>query len=102
MKLEHYSEEKLKKEVLDVIGRYIDLRKYRVFFFGSRVSGKADKRSDIDLGIEGSDPIPSVAMFDIQEEIENIPTLYKIEVVDFSEVSKKFKEVAKQHREMLN
>lgn len=102
MKLEHYSGEKLKKDVLDVIGKYIDLRKYRVFFFGSRVSGKADERSDIDLGIEGSDPIRASDMLDIQEEIENIPILYKIEVVDFSEVSKKFKEVAKQDREMLN
>lgn len=102
MKLEHYSGEKLKKDVLDVIGRHIDLRKYRVFFFGSRVSGKADERSDIDLGIEGSEPIPSVAMLDIQEEIENLPILYKIEVVDFREVSKRFKDVAKQHREMLN
>ena len=102
MKLEYYSGEKLKKEVLDVIGRYIDLRKYRVFFFGSRVDGKADERSDIDLGIEGSEPIRASTMLDIHEEIENLPTLYKIEVVDFSEVSEKFKEVAKQHREMLN
>jgi len=41
-------------------------------------------------------------MLDIQEEIENLPTLYKIDVVDFYDVSEKFREVAKQHIEMFN
>jgi septum formation topological specificity factor MinE len=28
MRLEHYSEEKLKKEILEIVGRHLDLKKY--------------------------------------------------------------------------
>jgi len=102
MKLAHYSEKKLKKEIKEIIGKHLDLKKYKVFFFGSRITGKGDEKSDIDVGIEGKEAIPAGAFLDIQDEIENLPTLYKIEIVDFAEVDKKFKEVAKKHIEMIN
>jgi len=40
MKLEHYSEKKLKKEIKEIkeiIGKYLDFKKYKIFFFGSRI-----------------------------------------------------------------
>lgn len=101
MRLEHYPLERLKKELLEIIGRHLDLSRYRVFFFGSRVTGKGTDRSDIDVGIEGPEPVPSRAWIEIEEEIENIPTLYKVEIVNFSNVSYIFKEVATQHREFI-
>ncbi len=101
MKLEFYSVEKLKKEVLEIIGRYSDLNSYQVFFFGSRVRGINFPRADIDIGIEGPRPIPSGVFLEIQEEIENLPTLYKIDIVDFREVSEKFKKVALQYVEAI-
>mgnify|MGYP001558458811 FL=1 len=102
MRLEHYSEGKLKKEILDIAGNHLDLTKYKVFFFGSRVSGKGDERSDVDVGIEGSTPFPPGAILDIQEELESLPTLYKVEIVDFSRVDERFKKVAQEHVEMIN
>lgn len=102
MRLEFYPVEKLKKEILEIIGRYLDLKVYRVFFFGSRVIGKGSERSDIDVGIEGPLPVPPKIMSEIEDEIENLPTLYKIEIVDFSQVPEKFKKVAKEKIEILN
>jgi len=102
MKLKFYSAKKLKKEILKIIGKYLDLNSYKIFFFGSRVTGKASERSDIDIGIEGRKPLPAGILLDIQEEIENLPTLYKIEIVDFTTVDKKFKEVALQYIESIN
>lgn len=99
MRLEHYPVEKLKKEILAIIGKHVDLKRYRVFFFGSRIEGIADERSDIDVGIEGAKPIPSDTWLDIKEEIECIPTLYKIDIVDFRRAAPIFKEVASQHVE---
>lgn len=101
MKLEFYPPEKLKKEILAIVGKYLDLNKFQVFFFGSRVEGKGTERSDIDIGIEGPTAVPIEKFFDIQEEIENLPTLYKIEVVDFRRVFSKFREVARQQIEIL-
>jgi len=102
MRLKFYSVENLKKQILEIIGKYLDLNCYKVFFFGSRVSGKGDERSDIDIGIEGPKPIPTKIMGKIEEEIEQLPILYKIDVVDFKKVSPKFKKVAKEKIEMLN
>jgi|SRR3989344_7135309 len=102
MKLEFYSEKKLKKEILEILVKHLDLKKYKVFFFGSRVAGKGDERSDIDVGIEGKKAVPAGAILDIQDEIENLPTLYKIEIVDFSRVDERFKKVAMEHIEMIN
>jgi len=101
MRLEYYPVDKLKKEILEILGKYLDLSKYKVFFFGSRVSGSGDSRSDIDIGIE-SPEIPAYVKLEIEEELENLPILYKIDFVDFNNVSDKFKKVAKEHIEYLN
>jgi len=102
MKLEHESPDKLKKLILEIAGRHLDLNKYRLFFFGSRVSGTGDERSDIDIGIEGPEPVPASPLAEIEEELENLPVLYKIEIIDFKKVSPDFREVALQHVEDIN
>lgn len=104
MKLAYYSEKKLKKEIKKIIGKYLDLKKYKVFFFGSRVKGSkylADDRSDIDIGIEGPKVVPSDIMSNIEEEISEILILYRIDIVDFRDVSDDFYEVAKQNIEVI-
>jgi len=103
MRLEYCRADKLKKEILEILGKYLDLSKYKVFFFGSRVSGSGDSRSDIyiGIGIEGLE-IPAYVKLEIEEELENLPILYKIDFVDFNNVSDKFKKVAKEHIKYLN
>lgn len=101
MRLEHYPAEKLRKDLVSILRKHLDLSRFRVFFFGSRVTGGGTDRSDIDVGIEGPDPIPPVAMFAIEEEIENLPTLYKVEIVDFTRVALIFREVALQKIEII-
>lgn len=101
MRLEHGNLEQLKKEILAIFGTHVDVNSYSVFFFGSRVAGTGGDRSDIDIGIQGSAPIPDDAMAAIKEEIANIKTLYKIDVVDFHGVSPSFREVALKHVEYI-
>lgn len=95
MRLEYYPLDKLKKEILAILGTHLDLTLYKVFFFGSRVTGKGTDRSDIDVGIEGP-PISLGIWFDIRETFENFPILYKVEIVDFNRVSPQFREAALQ------
>jgi len=101
MKIEFYSLDKLKKEILEIIGNYLDLNSYRIFFFGSRVKGDNFPRADIDIGIEGPQKISATIKLEIEEKINNLPTLYKFDVVDFKQVSKKFKEEAIKHIEYV-
>ena len=101
MKLAHYSEKKLKKEILEIVGKYLDLKKYKVFFFGSRVKANNFPRADIDIGIEGPKKIPGDIKLEIEEEINNLLTLYKFDLVDFKSVDQKFKKEAKKYIEYV-
>ena len=101
MRLEYYSSEKLKKEIIDIVGRYLDLSQNRIFFFGSRVAGKGNERSDIDVGIEGTEEIPWQVMAKIKEDVENLPILYKVDIVDFKKVSPDFYDLATRDIEIL-
>jgi len=80
----------------EVVRRHLPDPAYRVFLFGSRADGTAHERSDIDIGIEGPQPVPQATLASIQEELEEAPTLYTIDVVDFRRVSEKFRRVAQR------
>ena len=101
MRLEHYPEEKLKKEIIEIVEKYLDLKKYKVFIFGSRVRGDNFERADIDIGIDGPDEVPSQAFLDIKDELEKIPFLYKIDFVDFKTVSENFRKEALKNIEKI-
>ncbi len=101
MRLENYPIQKLKKELLEIIGKYLDLSKHRVFFFGSRVTGKGNERSDIDVGIEGPYRIPGAIMENIREDVDALPTMYTIQIVDFKFVSDEFYKTAKNNLEVI-
>jgi predicted nucleotidyltransferase len=79
-----------------VIRRHLPDPAYRIFLFGSRATGSAAERSDIDIGIEGPAPLPHAAITAIHDELGEAPTLYTIDVVDFRRVPEKFRRVAQQ------
>ncbi|PIU83462.1 MAG: nucleotidyltransferase domain-containing protein [Elusimicrobia bacterium CG06_land_8_20_14_3_00_38_11] len=101
MKIECYPVEKIKKEIQQIITKYLDLRNYKIFFFGSRVKGNNFPRADIDIGIEGSEELPVKIKLDIEEELDKLPTLYKIDFVDFKNVSDDFRIATLKYREYL-
>jgi predicted nucleotidyltransferase len=80
-----------------IVRRHVPDPAYRIFLFGSRAEGTARERSDIDIGIDGPGPVPLETLSLIQEELEEAPTLYTIDVVDFARVPEKFRRVAR-HR----
>jgi predicted nucleotidyltransferase len=101
MQLEHYPIEKLQNEIRAIVRRHFGTQEYKLFFFGSRVAGNNNDRSDIDIGIEASEPIPLHIMGRIREEIEELPTLYTIQIVDFHRVSQQFRIIALEHVEQF-
>jgi predicted nucleotidyltransferase len=101
MILQNYPENKFKGEIRGLVGKYLDLNKHQLIIFGSRVNGKASKWSDIDLGIIGSRQISSIVMGKIKDDLEEMPILYKIDVVDFTGASQEFKNIALQNYEQI-
>jgi uncharacterized protein len=77
-----------------VIRRHLPDLDYRLFLFGSRAAGSVAERSDVDIGIEGPAPVPGAILAAIHDELDEAPTLYTIDVVDFARVPETFRSVA--------
>lgn len=87
--------EELKSKVAAILREELAGRPYRAFFFGSRVTGTAGPRADLDAGIEGAAPVPTELMRSIRARVDALRTLYTVDVVDFALLSDDFKQVAK-------
>lgn len=67
---------------------------YRAFIFGSHVTGNNRRWSDIDIGILGKTKLSPTTFFDLADAFEESNLPYKVDLVDFSQVTYKFKTVA--------
>ena len=74
--------------------KFIDLNEYKIFIFGSRINGKAGKFSDYDVGILGKKPLPMHRLSLIKEAFEESDFPFRVDVVDFSLTSTKFRKIA--------
>ncbi len=81
-------------EMKTIIAKYLDLQKYRLFLFGSRVAGTNRKFSDYDIGILGPEKVPLREMALISADLDDSNIPYRVDVVDFQSVSEKFRRVA--------
>jgi len=66
----------------------------KLFLFGSRATGHAGVRSDIDIGIDLGHPIALDLLGAVRDAFDDLPILQKVDVVDFCRVDESFKSVA--------
>jgi len=83
-------------EIIKIIRRYLPSGDFKVLLFGSQARGDSYPTSDIDVGILGKNNIPSESMAKILDDIEEIPTLRKIDIVDLKKADSSFR------KEVLN
>lgn len=86
----------LKKSIIEAAGKNLNLPHYRIFYFGSTVTGLAKDHSDIDVGIESTRAIPLAAISQMKTSLDDLPILRKIDLVDFTRVSPGFKKIARK------
>ena len=82
------------------------LRKYlpsniRVWVFGSRAKWTTHDGSDLDLAVEGDQPIDHDIMININIEFDDSDLPYKVDVIDLKTVNKKFKEIVNRQKILL-
>ena len=95
-------EKRIKQELRNACDRMRDdLRGYRVVLFGSRAAGSARERSDFDVGILGSTPLPLKAFYHLENLFDEIETLHQINLVDLNRVSSGFRREALKKTEVL-
>ena len=96
-----FNKREVTEKLIGIVAAKIRSPHFRVFYFGSRAEGRGTEKSDLDVGIEADDEVPGKLMIEIKEQVDNIPIMQKIDVVDFKKVSAGFKEVALQKIEVI-
>lgn len=77
------------------------LRGHKVVLFGSRAQGNAKPRSDFDLGVVGDAPLPLEDFFAIEDMLDDLPTLFRIDWVDFARVNEQMRAQALRRVEVI-
>jgi len=77
------------------------LRGHCVLLFGSRADGRAGHFSDFDLGVDGSEAMDLASFYELQDALEEIPTLYQLDWLDLNRASPKVSENARRQGRVL-
>ena len=77
--------------VKQIVLKHVPQDEFAVFLFGSRAAGNAKALSDIDVGILGLKPLPSVITADLEFDLDESIVPFKIDLIDFYQVDEAFK-----------
>ena len=74
---------------------------HRVVLFGSRARGDARPRSDFDVGVIGETPLQLEDFYALEDQIESLPTLYRIDWVDLARAGEKLRQSVLANMEVI-
>ena len=77
-------------KIVKIIKKYL-FGDYKIYLFGSWAKGDALETSDIDIGILGKEEVVWRLMVKILREVDEIPTLRKIDVLDLNAKEESFR-----------
>ena len=96
-------ETEIKFLIAEVMHRNAErLRGHQVFLFGSRATGDAKSHSDFDIGVMGDAPLSLNDFYGIEDRLDELPTLYKIDWINFNRAFPRFSERAMQQVEVIH
>jgi predicted nucleotidyltransferase len=78
--------------IVQVIRRFLPDESHRILLFGSWATLEAAPTSDIDIAIAGATAVDPTVMSEILEEIDTLPTLRKIQIIDVQHVHDRFRD----------
>lgn len=87
---------------LEALGRKYQEQGVELFVFGSLAREDGRPNSDLDLGIEWRKPVSPALFRQICRDVDDLPTVRRVDLVDFSNVSPAWREIASRHRISLS
>lgn len=93
--------EKIKDQVKKIIKKYLG-KDVKIYIYGSFARNEETKTSDLDFAILTKKDIDPLIFSKIKSEIEEIPTLRKIDIVDLRKTNKKFRKKILEYAKILN
>lgn len=90
-----------RQTVENILRKYATDQSYTVVVFGSRVSGKARKYSDIDIALIGTCEIPPQTIATLAEAFEESLLPYTVDIIDGKNASSRLLEQIYKYGEEL-
>jgi predicted nucleotidyltransferase len=84
---------------LEIVKAILSKYDYEFYIFGSRITDKAKKFSDLDLFYK--DNIPLRDIFLIEEEFEESNLPYKVDLIDYNSCDKEFQSIMNKNHIIL-
>ncbi len=88
--------------VKNIVLKHVPQDEFAVFLFGSRAVGNDRALSDIDVGILGNRSLPYIIKGDLESDLDESIVPFKIDLIDFYQVDKVFKNEALSTVEIWN
>ena len=82
--------------VRDILRRFVPDR--NVWVFGSRVTGKARRYSDLDLAVIGDRPLPPLTLRALKEAFEESDLPFRVDTLDWADTDLSFREIIEASR----
>lgn len=90
-------DEKSKEIIEDILSAYIE--KNSLLVFGSRLSGKCEDYSDLDLVVRSENPIPFSEYLALKDELEFSELPMRVDLLDWQRISPEFREIIEENCE---
>lgn len=90
----------IQKKAVEIIREHLDT-KYQILLFGSWAKHEAQETSDIDIGILGHEKVSADVMAKIRAQIDALPTLRSLDVVDLYTKERVFQENVLQYAQRI-
>ena len=87
------------EKVRSILRKHAGEREVRAF--GSRVTGRARRYSDLDLAIMGERPLPWQTVARLREAFEESDLPIVVDVIDWAATSEEFRRAVVQHMEVV-
>lgn len=83
--------EELQQRCAQIVRKHLPDARWQLWVFGSQVRGDVLPSSDLDLAVLGPGPVPKTIWVRIKEEIDDLPTVRTVDLVDLGEASEAFR-----------
>ena len=87
--------------VSQIVRKHLPDSSYDAFIFGSHATGSNRKYSDLDLGIMGPKTLSPIQYMTIKNDLDESDVSYRVDLIDFTKVSDKFKQVSLKNKIQL-
>lgn len=87
---------------LKALGRKYGREGVELFVFGSLARKDGRFNSDLDLGVEWRKPASPKLFRQICRDVDDLPTVRKVDLVDFSKATPRWRKIAGRHRVSLS